>query len=131
LVFGNEPFLIGLLNGKLPKMILHHFFYLPIGLKKLAASFSSASHNSLPFIASYPPLKIMSGLAKRQGVELILHSMLAQSCFNKVGHLRVCKQSKRGWEPQIFFKYFVTSQLYDSEICILVMSQLYHQKNKL
>jgi hypothetical protein len=25
-----------------------------------------------------------------------------QSCFNKVGHLRVCKQSKRGWEPQIF-----------------------------
>jgi hypothetical protein len=26
-----------------------------------------------------------------------------QSCFNKVGHLRVCKQSKRGWEPQIFY----------------------------
>jgi hypothetical protein len=48
-----------------------------------------------------------------------------QSCFNKVGHLRVCKQSKRGWEP------IVMSQLYESEICILVMSQLHHQKHKL
>ncbi len=25
--------------------------------------------------------------------------------LNKVGHIRVCKQSKRGWEPQIFCSY--------------------------
>jgi hypothetical protein len=54
-----------------------------------------------------------------------------QSCFNKDGHLRVCKQSKRGWEAQIFYQYFVTSQLYESEICLLVTSQLHHQKHKL
>ncbi len=29
--------------------------------------------------------------------------VMEQSCFIKVGHLRVCKQSKRGWEPQIFY----------------------------
>jgi hypothetical protein len=38
-----------------------------------------------------------------------------QSCFNKVGHLLVCKQSKRGWEPQIFYSYFM-SQIYETEI---------------
>jgi hypothetical protein len=41
---------------------------------------------------------------------------LAQSCFNKIKHLLVCKQSKRGWEPQIFYSYFVMSQLYETEI---------------
>ncbi len=40
----------------------------------------------------------------------------SQSCFNKVGHLLVCKQSKRGQEPQIFYSYFVMSQLYETEI---------------
>jgi len=54
-----------------------------------------------------------------------------QSCVNKFGHLLVCKQSKRGWEPQILNSYFVMSQLYESEICIVVMSQLFHQKHKL
>jgi hypothetical protein len=54
-----------------------------------------------------------------------------QSYFNKVGHLHVCKQSKRGWEAQIYYQYFVTSQLHECEICILVTSQLYHQKHKL
>ena len=34
---------------------------------------------------------------------------LAKSCFNKVGHLHVFKQSKRGWEPQFFYSYFVMS----------------------
>jgi hypothetical protein len=41
---------------------------------------------------------------------------ISQSCFNKVGHLLVCKQSKRGWEPQIFYSYFVMSQLYEAKI---------------
>jgi hypothetical protein len=29
-----------------------------------------------------------------------LKSSMSQSCFNKVGHLLVCKQSKRGQEPK-------------------------------
>jgi len=39
-----------------------------------------------------------------------------QTCFNEVGHLLACKQSKRGWEAQIFYSYFVMSQLYETEI---------------
>ncbi len=39
-----------------------------------------------------------------------------QSCFNKVGHLLLCKLSKRGWESQIFYSYFVMSQLYETKI---------------
>jgi hypothetical protein len=31
------------------------------------------------------------------------NTLFHQSCLNKVGHLRVCKQSKRGWEPQFFY----------------------------
>ncbi len=31
-----------------------------------------------------------------------LNGRLDQSCFIKVGHLRVCKQSKRGWEAPDF-----------------------------
>ena len=41
-------------------------------------------------------------------------NLVTQSCFNKVGHLLVCKQSKRGWEAQIFYSYFVMSQLYET-----------------
>jgi hypothetical protein len=38
-----------------------------------------------------------------------------QNCFDKVGHLLVCKQSKRLWEPQIYYSYFVMSQLYETK----------------
>ncbi len=31
-----------------------------------------------------------------------VNSKHEQSCFNTVVHLHVCKQSKRGWEPQMF-----------------------------
>jgi hypothetical protein len=41
---------------------------------------------------------------------------MSQSCFTKVGHLHVYTQSKRGWEPQIFYSYFVMSQLSETEI---------------
>jgi hypothetical protein len=36
-----------------------------------------------------------------------------QSCFNKVGHLLVCKQGKRGWEPQFFHTSFFMKTLGD------------------
>ncbi len=41
------------------------------------------------------------------GRQAVPMSTLSQSCFNKVGHLLVCKQSKG--EPQIFYSYFVMS----------------------
>ncbi len=39
-----------------------------------------------------------------------------KSCFNKVGYLLVCKQSKRGWEPQFLYSCFAMSQLYETKI---------------
>jgi hypothetical protein len=50
---------------------------------------------------------------------IILKPGVPQSCFNKVGHLLVCKQIKRGWELQIFYSYFVMSQLYETKIQLL------------
>jgi hypothetical protein len=38
------------------------------------------------------------------------------SSLNKFGHLFVCKQSKRGWDLQISYSYFVMSQLYVTKI---------------
>jgi hypothetical protein len=49
-------------------------------------------------------------------VSLFYKCGTTQSCFNNVGHLLVCKQSKRGWEAQIFYPYFVMSQLYETKI---------------
>jgi hypothetical protein len=39
-----------------------------------------------------------------------------QSYFNEVGHLPVCKQSKRGWKPSKCYSHIVMSQLYETKI---------------
>ncbi len=43
--------------------------------------------------------KFQSPLKNQLCDVLLLHIIIGQSCFNKVGHLHFCKQSKRGWEP--------------------------------
>jgi hypothetical protein len=38
------------------------------------------------------------------------------SCFNKVGNVPVCKQSKSGWEPSKSYSHIVMSRLFGTKI---------------
>ncbi len=51
------------------------------------------------------PGNLQKSLAKADNLyksSVLIKEHKSLSCFNKVGHLRVCKQSKSGWLPQIF-----------------------------
>ncbi len=47
-----------------------------------------------------------------------------QNCFKKVGHLSVCKQSKRVLEPSKFYAQTVVSQLHDTKISKLCIHNM-------
>ncbi len=46
----------------------------------------------------------------------ILETVFSYSRFNKVGIYFFANKARGGWEPQIFYSYFVMSQLYETEI---------------
>jgi hypothetical protein len=70
------------------------------------------------------PIFVFKSVDRRQSFPTVIDKCLfegtfkfiTQSFFNKVGHLLNCKQSKRGWEPQIFYSYIVMSQLHETKI---------------
>jgi hypothetical protein len=71
---------------------------------------------NLYIVALYRALPHSILVQSYKNFECRIYTPVKHSCFNEVGHLLDGKQSKRGWEPQIFYSYFVMSQLYEIKI---------------